>query len=625
MSSVSRNSSRASASWSARRGTTRRAPSTRPLTDLDRLSLRLSFLRAFLQTVLPRVEAARAEGLVVPVEAETVVVADKAGAGVEGVVYVVASGRGAEHLASDDRERFWESKYVMDVHDGWGGTVVFVVSSHALSQFRKKKQKKHSGTRRVTLRIPYGQLWSELRLKAEEYGNYSPEVLSLAVYVPHGPPGAGGRKKVLERAQVPVVRSGWVTLLEVKQVLAAMAPSGSDSGSGSGDGGGGGGGGAKPLAPEELIRPPLGLGAAQGFAVEVEVTVARNHDHGINCKINCLRVVLGTVATRPGQRDRRVFSFKGIRDSFCVPETGHYRLETKGASAASGRHKRGGRGAVVQGVFHLNKGDKLSIVVGGQGRRRESDSGGGGGTFVWLHSRAAPRVVVPVLVAGGGGGTRGLRDDFDGQDASLTPVAGRGRGTGDSFGEGGRFGGDGKRAGSFGSGGLGVWSAVFACVSETPGSRGGYGGGGTTGSPGGGGGGGYSGGGGGRGGGGGGSYVAPGARDEKLRVGHVGDGEVAVTFVRPRPDLTFLAPADRLRLTLLRRALRAAVESLALLRAQLQQQQQQQPAAVAKASKRDMADVGAFYALVQDLFPSTVFPRQLRPLHEWLLELTVRG
>jgi hypothetical protein len=367
-----------------------------------------------------------------------------------------------------------------------------------------------------------------------------------------------------------------------------------------------------PLSQPPPHRPPLPFNTYQ-----------------IN-QINCLRVIKGSLATRPGLQGRRTFPFRGLRETYRVPQSGQYRLEAKGASAPHGRFKRGGRGAVVQGVFALAKGDSLGIVVGGQGKRRESDSGGGGATFVWLRPRAAPRVVIPLLVAGGGGGTRGLRDDFDGQDASLTPTGGRGRGSGESGADGGRFGDNGTRAGTYGGGGLGVWAAIASCLTEVPGTRGGFGGGGTTGTPGGGGGGGYSGGGGGRGAGGGGSYVGPGAREKALRVGHVGDGTMAITPLRPRADLAALAPLDRLRLALLRRAVRAAVESLALLRAQLLQQAEAGAGATvagagAVASKKETADVAAFCALIQEVFPSTVFPRMLRPMHDWLLELTVRG
>lgn len=540
---------------------------------------RLRLLDAFTRAAAARAPRAKAVGLVEQVERETVAVPDKHGAAVPGVGYVAASGRGVANLGVDDPEQVWESH----------------------------------GARRVTVKVPYDQVWSELRLKAEEYGNYSPEVMSVAVYVPRGPAGSGGRKKVYERTQIPVSRSGWVTLLEIRQVLAAIpSPSASASASASSKQ-------ARCITAEELMTPPLGLGRVGGYALEIEVTVVRNHDHGINSKMNCLRVVQGKVVMRPGQRDRRSFGYKGVRESFVVPESGQYRIEAKGASAPHARHKRGGRAAVAEGVFFLSKGDQVAMVVGGSGKRRESDTGGGGGSFAWLRAAAAPRVIVPLVVAGGGGGSRGLRDDFDGQDASLTPAGGAGRGLRESGAAGGRFGADGKRAGTYGSGGLGVWTVARFCTAEAAAGRGGFGGGGTTGTPGGGGGGGYSGGGGGRGGGGGGSYVAPGARGKALRVGHVGNGEIIITYLRPRLDVAALAPVDRLRLAVLRRALRAGVETVALLRARLQRREEG-----AGVAKEEWESVAGFFNLVRELFPSTVFPRALRPLHEWLLELTLR-
>lgn len=114
-----------------------------------------------------------------------------------------------------------------------------------------------------------------------------------------------------------------------------------------------------------------------------------------------------------------------------------------------------------------------------------------------------------------------------------------------------------------------------------------------TGNPGGGGGGGYSGGGGGRGGGGGGSYVAPstyvlpptlpihplthlstylsttGAKGSIIQIGHVGHGSLVITYHRPEPDFTRLAPSDRLRLTLLRQVIRTTISCISLARTAL--------------------------------------------------------
>lgn len=214
----------------------------------------------------------------------------------------------------------------------------------------------------------------------------------------------------------------------------------------------------------------------------------------------------------------------------------HSLSQVKGAKAADGASKKGGRGAVIEAVFQLRRNDVLFILVGGLSEKRDDDSGGGGGTFVAINARDKP-----LIVAGGGGGTRGHDEDVDGLDASLTEDGKNGAGK--DTGKGGKGGQGGKQAGTdYGGGGGGffgdgdgnddndnAYGRSFVNGGEGR-NGGGFGGGGGCGRSGGGGGGGYSGGGGGRGGGGGGSFVRSDGIDVKKEVQNEAEGECSIFY-----------------------------------------------------------------------------------------------
>lgn len=62
----------------------------------------------------------------------------------------------------------------------------------------------------------------------------------------------------------------------------------------------------------------------------------------------------------------------------------------------------GGRGAILSGLFSLEKGQQLRVLCGGMSARGlHGNSGGGGGTYVIVEDEDEP-----LIVAGGGGGTR---------------------------------------------------------------------------------------------------------------------------------------------------------------------------------------------------------------------------
>ena len=127
---------------------------------------------------------------------------------------------------------------------------------------------------------------------------------------------------------------------------------------------------------------------------------------------------------------------------FIVPRTARYLIKAWGASG--GTHSTnygmypgtfyGGRGAFKEGIFRLNKGTKLNIVVGQRGgnsvevkggqstNRRAAElelsvednagTGGGGGSFVYTSANAL------LLAAGGGGGASAGYEGVDGQEGS---------------------------------------------------------------------------------------------------------------------------------------------------------------------------------------------------------------
>lgn len=213
-----------------------------------------------------------------------------------------------------------------------------------------------------------------------------------------------------------------------------------------------------------------------------------------------------------------------------LPADGLYHIVAAGGKAADGLKKKGGRGAIIEATFALNKNDFLEILVAGKSEQRGPCSGGGGGTFVGLNGRQDL-----LIAAGGGGGTRGYdEEDQEGKDANtdVTGYAGHGREWAQG-GNNGRAGRDANYTGPcWGYGGAGYvensTTAQSFVAGGMPGDGGGFGGGGGVGAYGGGGGGGYSGGGGGRGGGGGSSYIRQDGIKEKRTLGSMGDGWVYI-------------------------------------------------------------------------------------------------
>lgn len=158
-----------------------------------------------------------------------------------------------------------------------------------------------------------------------------------------------------------------------------------------------------------------------------------------------------------------------------LPCDGLYRIVAHGAKAADGEKKKGGKGAIIEAQFLLNKGDHLEILVGGMSQKKGPSSGGAGGSFLGLNGRQDL-----LIAAGGGGGTRGYDDqDVDGMDASLDHNGSSG--TGDQWAGGGNSGRAGKDAMQNGScwgfGGAGHYENSTSAQSFVAGGMGGDGGG----------------------------------------------------------------------------------------------------------------------------------------------------
>lgn len=145
-----------------------------------------------------------------------------------------------------------------------------------------------------------------------------------------------------------------------------------------------------------------------------------------------------------------------------VPETGNYRIQTNGASGGGHTSVLGGKGAKMEGVFKLQKGDKLTMLVGQKGQDGSHGGGGGGGTFVTLGENYATST--PLIISGGGGGAYGVK----GQDG-VTATSGTNGLLGSEYGIGGK---DGNGGGASGYSNSTTGGGGFFTAGEANGSYG---------------------------------------------------------------------------------------------------------------------------------------------------------
>ncbi|MCO5252760.1 MAG: PKD domain-containing protein [Bacteroidetes bacterium] len=95
----------------------------------------------------------------------------------------------------------------------------------------------------------------------------------------------------------------------------------------------------------------------------------------------------------------QVTSYAGIQ-SWHVPDDGTYQITVAGAKGGDKNSGSlvGGKGAIMEGVFDLNAGEEIWILVGQSGN---TGSGGGGGGATYVVNKTTGTILI---VAGGGGG-----------------------------------------------------------------------------------------------------------------------------------------------------------------------------------------------------------------------------
>ncbi|XP_022809827.1 basement membrane-specific heparan sulfate proteoglycan core protein-like [Stylophora pistillata] len=261
-----------------------------------------------------------------------------------------------------------------------------------------------------------------------------------------------------------------------------------------------------------------------------------------------------------GQDHDGQVALSGGIQQWTVRHTGDYRIIAIGAAGGYDRARNSalyrGRGARMIGIFSLNQGEVIQILIGQEGgiNKNQRSSGGGGGTFVVRGANKS------LIIAGGGGGIESASSRHSGCDARSGSSGnpgykswsggsnGHGAQTADSANSGGGGGGfysSGRSSKQFGGtmgtggeggkgflqGGVGGRAKVNNAVGGFGGGAGAYGNGG-----GGGGGGGYSGGSSGENkydscGGGGGSYNAGKNQQNECCYRSSGHGQVIITLL----------------------------------------------------------------------------------------------
>ena len=157
---------------------------------------------------------------------------------------------------------------------------------------------------------------------------------------------------------------------------------------------------------------------------------------------------------------------RGIQE-WTVPTNGNYSIEAYGAE---GGGIYGGLGAKIKGVFSLNSGTTLKILVGQSGLEDGNLSSGGGGTFV-IQPPYDNNSSILVIAGGGGGakdlennqsitagsvdlnGTRGMSSTASGNNENTTAGGVNGFGGSINIGDNSTWGGGKGGGGFFGDGG----------------------------------------------------------------------------------------------------------------------------------------------------------------------------
>lgn len=109
----------------------------------------------------------------------------------------------------------------------------------------------------------------------------------------------------------------------------------------------------------------------------------------------------------------KTMDYSGTEGSCIVPYSGFYTLTLSGAQGGSYAAYQGGMGGRVQAVFYLNRGEKLTCLIGGQ-----DGFGGGGSGKTYANGGGYSKVISSeqgvLLIAGGGGGASGSGNGYPG-------------------------------------------------------------------------------------------------------------------------------------------------------------------------------------------------------------------
>lgn len=131
----------------------------------------------------------------------------------------------------------------------------------------------------------------------------------------------------------------------------------------------------------------------------------------------------------------RTFSYSGMSQTYTVPYTGVYSLTLNGAQGNGYASYLGGYGGRVTGRVWLEKGEKLTYIIGGQNGYNGGGTGntfanGGGYTIVTSDKKGT------LMIAGGGGGATSFSNGGQGGSSASNVASG-------TTGEGGASGGGG--------------------------------------------------------------------------------------------------------------------------------------------------------------------------------------
>ena len=136
------------------------------------------------------------------------------------------------------------------------------------------------------------------------------------------------------------------------------------------------------------------------------------------------------------------FNYTGDYQTFVVPKTGVYKLETWGAQGGHRGSNNGGYGGYTSGTVYLTRGDILYVYVGGNGTTNKGYNGGGllpdlniyggGATDIRLTSGAwdSEEGLKTRLIVSGGGGSVGAHSGGAGGLSGVSASSGYGSGGG---------------------------------------------------------------------------------------------------------------------------------------------------------------------------------------------------